>query len=317
MRSPPSSRSPANDTTPATWTKEITIAPQSLTFGAVGHICRDVVPGGYVVGGAAAYSSIAAHSLGANARVLTSHPDDFEEHRALPAAVSVTVKSATEATTFHNAYDGGRRTQRLLGRGGVLTGADVPEGWANVDVLYLCPIADEVEPSVLDVSRAGIVGVTPQGWFRAWNEDGVVSAKRWEAAEAVLPHVDVCVLSEEDIAGFPKELDRFRDLTKRVVFTHGAGGATLYAGDDEQHFPAYDAKQVDPTGAGDVFATAYLLYVAAGGDPYDAMAFGNCVASFAVEDVGTRGIPSASRVQERWDGTLPDALGSMLARASG
>lgn len=268
-----------------------------------------------MVGGAAAYSSIAAHSLGASARVLTSHPDDFEEHRTLPDAIALTVKRAEEATTFHNTYDGGSRTQRLLGRAAVLAGPDVPDGWAALDVLYLCPIADEVEPSVLDASRAGIVGVTPQGWFRTWDAEGVVSAKRWEEAESVLPHVDVCVLSEEDIHGFPSELGRFRELTKRVVFTHGANGATLYTGGEEQHFPAYDAKQVDPTGAGDVFATAYLLFVAAGGDPYDAMAFGNCVASFAVEDVGTHGIPTATRVLDRWDGPLPDELGAMLANA--
>jgi len=267
------------------------------------------------VGGAAAYSTIAAHRLGARTRALTSHSDDFQEHSALPDAIALTVKSAPDSTTFHNTYDGGARTQRLLGRGGALGGADVPEGWANVDVLYMCPIADEVEPTLLDASRAGIVGVTPQGWFRTWDDDGVVSAKRWHAAEAVLPHVDVCVLSEEDIASFPEELDRFRALTKRVVFTHGAAGATLYTGDEERHFPAYRAEQVDPTGAGDVFATAYLLHVAAKGDPYDAMAFANCVASFAVEDVGTTGIPSAARVLERWGGPLPTRLEDLLANA--
>jgi 1D-myo-inositol 3-kinase len=281
----------------------------------VGHICRDVTDDGYVVGGAAAYSSIAAHSLGARARVLTSHDPAFEEYRSLPETVSITVKPAEDSTTFHNTYDGGARTQLLLGRGATIGGGDVPSDWGRSDVLYLCPIADEVEPSVLQATTGSVIGVTPQGWFRTWDDAGVVSAKKWAGAEAVLPHVDVCVLSEEDIAAFPEELDRFRSLTKRVVFTHGAGGATLYAGDEARHFPAYEARQVDPTGAGDVFATAYLLYVAAKGDPVDAMAFGNCVASFAVEDVGTKGIPAASRVLERWSGPLPDALGALLASA--
>jgi len=281
----------------------------------VGHICRDVTDSGYVVGGAAAYSSIAAHSLGARARVLTSHDASFEESRALPAAVSISVKPAEDSTTFHNTYDDGARTQVLRGRGGTLSGEDVPRDWGRSDVLYLCPIADEVEPTVLQATTGSVIGVTPQGWFRTWDGDGVVTAKRWKDTEAVLPNVDVCVLSEEDIAAFPEELDRFRALTKRVVFTHGAGGATLYAGDEARHFPAYEATQVDPTGAGDVFATAYLLFVAAKGDPVDAMRFGNCVASFAVEDIGTRGIPAASRVLQRWDGPLPDALGELLAAA--
>ncbi|MAF10817.1 hypothetical protein CMK11_10225 [Candidatus Poribacteria bacterium] len=300
---------------PTALSRETNIASQPLSFAAVGHICRDVASGGFVVGGAAAYSTIAAHRLGATARVMTSHADDFQEHHALPDAISIDVKRAPDSTTFHNTYDEGARTQRLLGRGGTLGAADIPEGWADADVLYMCPIADEVEPTVLHAGRPGIIGVTPQGWFRTWDEDGVVSAKRWDAADVVLPHVDVCVLSEEDIAAFPEELDRFRGLAERVVFTHGARGATLYSGPEARHFPAYEADQVDPTGAGDVFATAYLLHVAANGDPCDAMAFGNCVASFAVEGVGTGGIPSASRVLERWDGPLPTRLKDMLANA--
>ncbi len=295
--------------------KEFDIAAQPLSFAAVGHICRDVTKTGYVVGGAAAYSSIAAHGLGARARVLTSHDEGFQEYRSLPGGVSIAVKAADDSTTFHNTYDDGARTQLLLGRGATLTGDDVPDDWGRADVLYLCPIADEVDPTVLQSTTGGVVGVTPQGWFRTWDADGVVTAKKWRHAEAILPHADVCVLSEEDIAAFPEELDRFRALTKRVVFTHGSRGATLYSGDESRHFPAYAANQVDPTGAGDVFATAYLLYVAAKGDPADAMAFGNCVASFAVEDIGTKGIPTASRVLERWSGALPDALGDLLEHA--
>ena len=81
----------------------------------MGHICRDVTDSGYVVGGAAAYSSIAAHSLGARARVLTSHDASFEESRALPAAVSISVKPAEDSTTFHNTYDDGANAALVTG----------------------------------------------------------------------------------------------------------------------------------------------------------------------------------------------------------
>jgi len=177
---------------------------------------------------------------------------------------------------------------------------------ANADVTYLCPIADEVPPEIVEAVRGGVVGAAPQGWLRRWDGDGLVRSKRWEHAERVLPYVDLLVLSEEDVAPVPDELPRYRSIAQRVVLTRGSRGATLFEGTTSTDFPAYSATQIDPTGAGDVFAAALQLHWALKRDTGEAIEFANCVASFAVEDIGTRGVPTRDQIADRWRSGMPD-----------
>ncbi|RKY04843.1 ribokinase [Candidatus Poribacteria bacterium] len=271
-----------------------------VDFLAIGHFTRDVVPGGYTLGGSAAYSTITVRNLGLKAAAVTSVGPDFDLETPLLRGIKVHVKPAKSSTTFHNIYRDGRRIQYLLGVAEKLRGEDIPEELLEAPIVYLCPVADEVEPDVLEGFEGKLVGVTPQGWMRRWDEEGRVYPKRWEAAELILPRSDVLILSEEDISPFPEELERFRKLVGITVLTRGRKGCTLFMGGLERDFPAYEAVEVDPTGAGDVFAAAFLVKYHQTGDPFISADFANCVASFAVEAEGTLGIPSLERVMERW-----------------
>ncbi|MBV9020383.1 MAG: carbohydrate kinase family protein, partial [Ktedonobacteraceae bacterium] len=66
-----------------------------------------------------------------------------------------------------------------------------------------------------------------------------------------------------------------------------------------QRFPAYTSHEIDPTGAGDVFATAFLIHLYWHRDAEQAMNFANCVASFSIEQQGIQGIPTLEMVQAR------------------
>ena len=59
------------------------------------------------------------------------------------------------------------------------------------------------------------------------------------------------------------------------------------------------AKEVDPTGAGDVFGTAFLLRYAETRDALVAARFANVVASMSVEAQGIDAIPMRD-VVEQW-----------------
>jgi sugar/nucleoside kinase (ribokinase family) len=71
-----------------------------------------------------------------------------------------------------------------------------------------------------------------------------------------------------------------------VVVTRGAAGASVIVDGKTHHVPAAPAREVDPTGAGDVFAAAFLIALAQGKDPLAAARHGAACAAVVVEGVG-------------------------------
>ena len=67
-----------------------------------------------------------------------------------------------------------------------------------------------------------------------------------------------------------------------------------------ERFPGYPASEVDPTGAGDVFAATFLCALVATDDPAEAMDQANRVAALSVEGVSTSAIPTPAEVAARY-----------------
>ncbi len=272
----------------------------SLHFLAIGHFCYDVAPAGYVLGGGAAYSTITARNLGCRACAVTAVGADFDRQQSILDEVDVAYHQSPETTIFDNRYDSdGKRQQLILGVGGELQEHHIPHQWKDADIAYLCPLTGEVDSPVAQYFDHALIGVTPQGWMRAWDETRRVRPKRWRTAEAILPHADVLVLSEEDIAASPEDLEKYIQWTRIVVLTKGRHGATLYENGQILESTAYPADAVDPTGAGDVFAAAFLIKYHQTRSPQVALNFAHCTASFAVEGYGTTGIPTLDQVNTR------------------
>jgi sugar/nucleoside kinase (ribokinase family) len=89
-----------------------------------------------------------------------------------------------------------------------------------------------------------------------------------------------------------------------LVVTLGERGCDVYrqGGTEPFHSPAFaSGVEVDPTGAGDVFASAFLWHLhKSGGDWKTAADWANCVASFVVEKRGVGGVPKLTDVEKRW-----------------
>ena len=159
-----------------------------------------------------------------------------------------------------------------------------------------------------------IFAATPQGWLRRWDEDGRVWPTPWTAAEEILPLLDVLILSHDDLLPFANGnrtdadamLSQWSMQVPLLVATDGRYGATLFQHGIAERFPAYPAREVDPTGAGDVFAAAFLVYYHRHGDPRKAVDFANCVASLSIEHVGIEGIPTMEMVRERMEKQTSD-----------
>ncbi len=273
-------------------------------FLVVGHICQDVVPDGYRLGGTATYAAITAQRLGLQPGVVTrAAPETLRTDLLQGVAVHLLPSDVT--TTFENRYQDGRRTQRIHAVAGSIGPEDVPSEWRGVPIVLLAPLAQEVHPGLARSFPGALLGVVPQGWMRAWDGTGHVQRVAWVSAEDVLPHVRAVVVSEEDVGGDVALVERWAAWVECLALTQGARGATLYWRGQARHMPPRAAREVDPTGAGDVFAAAFLIRLSETGDPVDAARFANAVASFSVEAPGPVGIPWRHEA-EAWLAAHPD-----------
>lgn len=269
-----------------------------LDFLVVGHICRDVASGGYRLGGAAAYAAVTALRLGLRPGIVTRAVPQHLDADPL-RGVQVHLLPSSVTTTFENVYRDGRRIQRIHAVAGPIAPGDVPRAWHRVPIVLLAPLAQEVHPRLAGMFPGALVGVAPQGWMRHWDVHGWVRPVPWTTAAEVLPHVRAAVLSEEDLGGDLALLPRLAQMVECLVCTRGPEGATLYLGGKMLAMPPRPSREVDPTGAGDVFAAAFLVRLWESNDPVEAARFANAAASFSVEGVGPSGVPRRQDV-EAW-----------------
>src|SRR5258708_22244460 len=93
-------------------------------------------------------------------------------------------------------------------------------------------------------------------------------------------------------------LDRYPLVA--LVVKVGAAGAVLWTANDNRQVPAVEVEVVDPTGAGDALAGAFLGRLSEAGaegedDLVDALEWGVVAASFAISGAGVSALSSATR----------------------
>jgi sugar/nucleoside kinase (ribokinase family) len=183
-----------------------------------------------------------------------------------------------------------------------ITASDILPAVRRPRAVLLGPLVNEIDAGVAQIwDEETLVIAVPQGWMRRWDETGRVFSKPWENAAEILPHLDVLVLSLEDIDNDPSRLDALFQQAPMVVLTEYREGSTVFQRRDEQSvfeikIPPRPANEVDPTGAGDVFATAFMIRLQETGDPVQAARFANVTASISVEHPGVTGVPSRDQV---------------------
>ena len=264
----------------------------------VGHVSKDLHEGAaYRLGGTATYAGVLGVRLDLQTAIVTSYGPDLDPLPALEG-ISIASKTSPTSTAFRNLYSGSVRTQYVSGVAAPLSIADVPEEWRESRVVLLGPVAGEVTNDLFHAFGTSLLGVTPQGMMRAWNEAGEVHAVRWEPDEDLLRQIDVLVLSEDDLPTHDA-LERFVRTVRIVALTHEARGATVYIDGKARTFPAYACDPVEPTGAGDTFAAAFLVELEATNDVERAAYFANSAASLVIEGAGTSTVPTRAQIEQR------------------
>ncbi len=271
-------------------------------FLVIGHLCHDKIPSGFTPGGAAAYAGLLSHRLGHPTAILTAFGNDFQFASQFEG-INLHVVPSLQTTVFENIYHDGQRTQYLHSRAALLSPDELPPHWQAPKTVLLGPICDEVSLDFLDFfasqgdksQRGTITCACPQGWMRQWGASNLVSQKPigdWQ----LLAKADIISMSEADVGGDWALIEHIASLANILLVTQGANGAVVFEKGHRRHFPALPVEEVDPTGAGDIFAAAFLLKYAEERQVEQAVNFAHLAAGLSVQGKGMASVPGRAEM---------------------
>ncbi|MRR29588.1 ribokinase [bacterium] len=269
---------------------------QPIDYLMIGHITQDLTPQGPALGGTASYAALTAVSFGLRVGIVTSCRADL--NLDIFDGITILRKDAEQNSTFINTHTPAGRIQHIKGVAETINLADIPAAWRDAPVVHLGPIVHEIANDIADAFPNAIIGVTPQGWLRVWDKDGLVSYKRWEDASQVLNHASVVIMSIEDVQGDEDVVSEFAGLVPVLVVTEGAAGCRVYWNGDLRNFRPPQVNEVDPVGAGDIFATSFFIRYQATRDPWESARFATLLAANSVTRKTLAGVPTKEEVNQ-------------------
>lgn len=256
----------------------------------LGHVTRDLLPAGAVApGGTALYAALTAYRLGLRSAIVSARADMPANW---PQAIALAITPSPTPPVFENRYTGGQRHQVIHAAASALTLADIPRLWRTAPIIHLGPVLREVPEEFVGAFAGALIGVTPQGWMRAWDTPLPASIRYvpWRPTPALLQQIDALVLSVEDVQGDTAIVRAYATHCPLVALTEGERGATLFIKGAPHHIPAHPAIERDPTGAGDVFAATLFCRLHSGDTPLRAANVAARVAAASVGTIGAHGL---------------------------
>lgn len=171
----------------------------------------------------------------------------------------------------------------------------LPESFRNADLVFLSNLDPESHDFILDQLAA--VKLVAMDTIRYWIEN------KPEALLQAIQKVDILFVNDEECRLIAQELNLVRAGRKLqaagprvIVVKKGEHGAMLFGKNFVFGVVANPCERVvDPTGAGDAFAGAFLGYLDSTGrfnqrELRKAAVYGNVVASLVIEDFGVDGL---------------------------
>lgn len=272
------------------------ISPEPIDYLMIGHVAHDLTPGGYRLGGTAAYSALTAHALGMKVGMLTASGP--ETSLAPLQDIPIILIDSPQSTTFENIYTDHHRVQYLRAQASRIDFNDVPASWRNASIIHLGPIANEMDSILPPAISPSLLGLTPQGWMRQWDAEQRVFMREWLGAETALEKAGAVILSREDVHRDDELIEHMAQQTRVLVATEGPAGCVVYWHGDRRRFRPPAVPEVDATGAGDVFAAAFFVRLFQTRDPWEAGRFATLLAAYTVTRIGLAGIPTTQEIEE-------------------
>ncbi len=243
-------------------------------LAVVGNLSRDLVDGGPArAGGAPFHAARALRVLGRPALVGAKCAENDRDSLLLPLVrlgLPVLWRGGSSTAAFSFRYDGDRRVMTVDALGDPWTTANLygleRAEWVHVGALARSDFPAETLAALARDRRVSFDG---QGLVRPARTGPLELDGGYDPE--VLRHVSILKLAEEEaraLVGEPDE-DALRSLgVPEVVVTQGSQGSLVLAdGKLERVLARPVGGGIDPTGAGDAFAAAYLASRSTGHAP--------------------------------------------------
>ena len=270
---------------------------QPIDYLVLGHITCDVTPDGFRLGGTATYATLTARALGLRVGVVTSWGAEIPLGPL--SDIPMVSYPAEHSTTFENIQTANGRIQYVHHNAPLINLNLIPDVWRTASIVHMGPILQEVEPALVRHFPTALIGVTPQGWLRSWDGDGRVHRCEWPEGSFVLQRAGAAVISVEDVEGDENRIEEMAASCRILAVTEAHQGARLYWHGDVRRFrPPIVYDELDSTGAGDIFATAFFTRLYTTRDPCEAARFATQLAAYSVTRPGLDGIPMPDEIQE-------------------
>lgn len=248
----------------------------------VGNVTIDVVDGKKALGGAVSYAAAVASAWGVRACIVSAHAPDADLGPVFQGHDLVVVAS-THTLVFEHSYTfwGNHRKLRVTAQPNVTLGwQHLPARCRRARTVLLGPLMpQDLNPSAfvqqdrpwwhralgLPEQEVGLMG---QGLQRVLDSSGKVKPLADPSQQLVdaLGGTTSVFLSDVETDAWPNgTVAGLATRTRRFLVTRGKDDADEYIGATAQRHPVVQVTEVvDTNGAGDTFATAYMLAAAAG-----------------------------------------------------
>jgi sugar/nucleoside kinase (ribokinase family) len=266
-------------------------------FVVVGHIVLDVAREGWRLGGTATFAAVQAQRLGLRAGVVTRVGSEVALEKALPG-IAFAGRPSRETTRFENIYEDGRRRQRVLTQAEPVSEEDVPSAWCSAPMVLLGPVCGEAPAALASSFEGGVVGVSAQGWLRRVDSRHRVLREPW-SGEPFWSGCGVLFVSDEDLGRHWEQLSRWEHDVPIVAVTRAQRGAQVHERGRWRRIEAFAAEEVDPTGAGDVFAAAFVVRYHETKDVAEATRFASAASACSVEGEGIDRVGTRDEIEAK------------------
>lgn len=276
-------------------------------------------PRGWRLGGGACYSALTTARLGLRTAAVvgvdTTSAAASELDLLRTAGVELHLVELGEGPVFHNRETPTGRIQSWPVHGRPLPIPELPPSWWTAKAWSLVPVASELNDEwATAVPDGAFISLAWQGLLRRRGPDQLTRHLE-PVRSALLDRAQLVGVSRHDLADdVPLEtVVGFLRRGARLALTDGHQGGRLIEVPADGRTRSLDwvavppEREVDPTGAGDVFLAALLATIirpdlttrSGYGRPIRDLVFAAATASFAVEAPGLQGVPDRVAVLGR------------------